>query len=659
MPTIEEIIRQEIKEIKDMTNMDISYWKENDNGSAWNFWEDTGLKEKKTHYLYPNPLNCEDIHVSQKILRKDPWAKERKELRNILKGQSQSHQQQKPRQPPKGKQQSHQQQSHQQQSHQQQSHQQQQPKSQTTGQSSSTHPYECGDGSWNGKSIKFKKKINIKKFLKINPNKEGNKYFKIEGKKVKFDKETWNQGKEGKEKYVRPSIGTNKLPTTIEYNFITKERGEKSNDDLFSESKIKENIDNGKNIFLAAFGTSGSGKTFTLGLDTTSGMKGVVGKAITHIMSKNPSEIELLSLQIYKGNVYNSKFIGGEKGLKIKIDQKDYYPESHHKGIDPDDIEINIKNDSDKTDFEWFVQDKYKHVIPEFNYKNMLNPKVLERCYPDVCSELGSNPYGVNYPPSKSLIHALFESGEDVIPFQGGTDNNIMDYIQNHITKRRPTRVTPENPGGSSRSHLFLLFRYKIAKSGNYKYFNVLDLAGYEQVKRGTGIRGNEGRDIVDSIKQFRKLVQYSTGKLQVNQLPPGQEYFDLKTTINTTKSGNNPIVSTNLDTRNIQAAYSSTPYHNYAANFIKPQAGLTLAWCDDNNTKRLGPLYKKKGANTNEFDDVECESSAMFNVLRGVSGILNDDNYEHIIYVTLKEKEELKPKVSLADTIGWEYGNL
>ncbi len=643
MPTTKQNVDNEVKHIKKYAGIDITRWTVNDSKSAWNFYE-TIQDSGKTHYLYPNPLDCEDIKVFTKQQTSDPWAIQRKKLNNTSSIRPPPPTTTRPsppttttRPPP--------------------------PPTTTrstkppTGQSSSTHSYKC-DGSWNGRSINFEKKIKIKKFLKINPNKEGDEYFTIEDKNVTFDKETWNEGKEKKEQYVRPHVRGLPPPLkTINYDFITKERGENSNDNLFSSSKIKKNIDNGNNIFLAAFGTSGSGKTFTLGLDTTSGTKGVVGKAIEHIMGKNPSEIELLSLQIYKGNVYNSKFIGGEKGLKIKINQEDYDPNSHHKGIDINDIEINENNNSDKTNFDWFVEDKYEHVIPEFNYKNMLNPIIPERCYPDVCSESGPNPYGVNYPPSKSLIHALFESGEDVISFQGKTAENIMDYIQYHITKRRPTRVTPENPGGSSRSHLFLLFRYKIRKSGDYKYFNVLDLAGYEKIKQGT-VRATEGKDIVDSIKQFRRLVQYSTGKLQSNELPPSGK-FNLNTIINTTKSNNKPIVSTNLDTQNTQAPMSSNPYHNYKETYIKPEAGKTLAWCGNNKEKGLGPVYKKEQANNKEFDDVYCESSAMFNVLRGVSGILNNDKYEHIIFVTLKEKEELKTKVSLADTIGWEYGNL
>ena len=503
---------------------------------------------------------------------------------------------------------------------------------------------------WGPSTINFNTpntNFKVKKYLKINPRKEQRdeekrkQMFTInENRKgiTKTHKTIELNDNDGKTKtYIFP----NKYATQLKFDYIENAEGDNHK---FYEQTLQPFINQKKDIFLSAYGTSGAGKTYTLGLESKATVKGVIDMALDDIIQLwKPKEIKLLSLQIFKGSVYNTKFI--EK-LETKVTDKEYNTKEHGSHVEI----FEDQRSMDLSPFKWFEKNQ-QYIIPEFNFADMLNPQLPLRCYPDKCNEKNEtdpDPWGVNFPPSKELIESLFDSGEDAIYFTGENYETIMKYLKEEVTTRRPTRVTPENKGGSSRSHLFLLFRFKDIK-GQYKYFNILDLAGYEDTKNLQGQTLSEGKRIKEGIIQFRKLLQYSKGVLQKCELPEGKK-FDENTIMCPTTMNKNTLVSTNTNTDHKD--YKSSSYHTFSGitNQHKP------LWC--NNVEGPGPLFRE---NTNilSFPSASTDSSAMFNVLRGVSGILsNDGKYENIVYVCVKDKESNLNKYSLANTILFSFND-
>ena len=186
---------------------------------------------------------------------------------------------------------------------------------------------------------------------------------------------------------------------------------ESENEDVYNKifgNKLSSRV-------IVAFGLSGSGKTYTLmGTDEKPGL------IPRFIQQNNDKTITCRSVQLYKGDMYDTLFNYGEHKnvLENDTDEFTYFNEGE---------KINIDTKKYKE-----VKDNQEKIENDFNQKN------LEKLT-----------------PSKFKGYSEFKK------------------IYEIIKKNRPTRSTAYNPD-SSRSHLFIFFEV------DDKLVTFVDLGGFE-----------------------------------------------------------------------------------------------------------------------------------------------------------------------------------
>lgn len=414
---------------------------------------------------------------------------------------------------------------------------------------------------------------------------------------------------------------------SLKFSQVYGSEAEMNAEHIFKTS-VLPNLNKDKNLFIAAYGQSGSGKSYLmLGDEKNSAVKGIIDYTMD-TMTKKKKNIEymtLLPLQIYKGSVYNA-FHGP--------------PENDSPGTAGNII-------------KWF-EDPEKHSqfkIFELNYIDMLrkNEERNKRYPPKVGLNGGSKTrvdvdrMGIFFPPAKKMIMAMLseENSSDMIDniLDGSKSSlDITDLNTNELKLtlfnqiRRPTRNTAEGKGFntvSSRSHLFTMI-YIQYKDGKDKLITFADFAGLES-QANSGRPGGpetpfdkEKRYLITyDLKTFRRMFQMtkrsnfaippSSGSLPNHRKNPPPTYLFSH------ESTKNPLIATD---KNINAGDKNP--------FIKGRQRLIDA---DNNGiyDRAGNL--KFTANDSAFN--KMQPSGMFNILRAVTGCFSETECEHMIFGT------------------------
>lgn len=355
---------------------------------------------------------------------------------------------------------------------------------------------------------------------------------------------------------------------------ITLLKPNKSNGQIFWKTLEKPLNNKDRNLFVCAYGQSGSGKSYLLLGDEKNRLNaGLVEYTIDYLkLDHEITSIKLLPLQIYMGSVLNG-FVGTRNFKDMhKIFEK-------------------------KRTYKIPLNRAYKNkVYPEFNYADIyqLYPGVEELSEPDIYypnSNIMFNPYFENSTDNIFNIEYGEYDSYDITNLDTGLVNeNIRDMIEKH----RPVVNTKKgvNPV-SSRSHLFLIFKVEYT-NGEDRLITFADFGGIEPHKKVNQrktpieaiIAGQKNKLVSQGIKVFRRMVQY-----YVNN------HFKLK---------DKPDKYTE---------------DNLLSNKIKKNPLIHTA----HSTNRKPP-----------HKDIISEyynSSAMFNLIRATTGVFNNTSCDHIIF--------------------------
>ena len=446
-------------------------------------------------------------------------------------------------------------------------------------------------GRWGQQNVNIGARGKLTCFLKLKPNPNGEDYISVKGNTIKNLGNKINGYPFKKAPSRKKTMEKTNIPPVDEVTFDGIVKGSNTNEKLYKDSleKKMKTIKN-NDVFIAAYGTSGSGKTYTLlGKE---GVKGILNFALEDIKKQKPKSIKLLPLQIYQGSVYNA-----------------YYPGN---------VKVEIL-DNPESKFPFFTESGHKEcVIPEFNYVDMLDKEVPERVWPDPENAPKTENSLFNYPPSRELIECLFNVSDETKKGYQARDisnksvDDMINLINNKIIPNRPVRQTVSNPE-SSRSHLFLIFQLKF--DSTMRYFTLLDMAGYENIGISKFQLIPEAEHIINGgIVPFRKMItKYKTGK-------GFDEIFGVK--------GQNPLI------------------HCGEGSYVNGKAK------NKEVDKKTNGIATIEGGDAISYN-INLVSSAMFNILRGVSGMCSDNKSENVMYVMAYEKWDSEKKdMSVTDTV-------
>ncbi len=351
----------------------------------------------------------------------------------------------------------------------------------------------------------------------------------------------------------------------------------KSNGQIFWETLEKPLNNKDRNLFVCAYGQSGSGKSYLLLGDEKTRLKaGLVEYTIEYLkLDEEITSIKLLPLQIYMGSVLNG-FVGTRNFKDMhKIFEK-------------------------KWKYKLPLNRTYKSkVYPEFNYADIyqLYPGVENLSEPDIYypdPDIMFAPYFKNSTDNIFNIEYGEYDSYDITNLDTGLVNeNIRDMIEKH----RPVVDTKKgvNPV-SSRSHLFLIFKVEYT-NGEDRLITFADFGGIEPHKKfgqqkntiNSIITGQQNKLVSQGIKVFRRMVQY---------------YVNNNFKINIVKDKPDEYTEDNL----LSNKFRKNPLIHTA------------------HSKNRKPPSKGK---TSEY----YNSSAMFNLIRATTGVFNNTSCDHIIF--------------------------
>lgn len=383
---------------------------------------------------------------------------------------------------------------------------------------------------------------------------------------------------------------------------------ENTQNEMIFKQTLEQKLNTHNDVFIAAYGQSGSGKSFLImGDEKNPLIEGVLDKTLSKLRNENVKSIKILPLQVYLGSTYNA--FKGPEGL------------SNNNQISKENL------------LKWFQsKDSKKYIIPEFNYLDMIDKEIpLENKHlpnnfnsryivgytdKEVCTK---DKFKLNYPPSRNIIDNLFElstnnslnlNDSDYQALDVTTFNNqgITDALKYNIF--RPIRDMKANPE-SSRSHLFTIIQVKYPNNKT-KLITFADFGGLET--HSSGPADFEKKKLVnEGNKVFRRMVQSYMG-------------------------GNDPTRPNKWDCDNVIGKTKSTEKHELVnTDYI-------------NKITKNKEKYNKFNINNdriiNQIDlKHSYQSSAVFNIVRGTSGLFSHNKCEHIIYINVHgytEKDDI-----------------
>lgn len=388
------------------------------------------------------------------------------------------------------------------------------------------------------------------------------------------------------------------------------------NDVIFNQT-LKQKLSTQNDVFIAAYGQSGSGKSYLImGDENNSQSEGLLDKTIDTIRNQNASSIKILPLQVYLGSTYNA--FKGPDGV------------NNNKDISKEDLLDWFKNKTSK-----------KHIISAFNYLDMIDkdvpnkfvPENLQKSYgKEMCDYDDAR---INYPPSRDIIHSLFQrSTNDINQLKNNDHLESLDVTMyskeqiKHILKNnvyRPIRKMKLNPE-SSRSHLFTILQVGYP-GGTEKLITFGDFGGLEDQnisKLSDDVKLERRKLVNEGNRVFRRMVQSYTGGHDANGRP---EEWKCNNVIGYSKKQlGTPLVSTMLRT--------STAY--------------------DLPSTYLNKIGKRDILNKDDYKNL-FESAAVFNIVRGTSGLFSHNNCDHIIYINVHgytNKNQMKQLCNTTNTV-------
>lgn len=362
-----------------------------------------------------------------------------------------------------------------------------------------------------------------------------------------------------------------------------------NNKDIYEENLQSKIQNESGDIFVAAYGQSGSGKSYLImGDEKQRGEKGLIEETLNDVMeSGDVDKVLFLPLQIYMGHVYNA-FIGptGEENiLKFYRGQVDIH--GMPIGSNTSDIEKNYRlRDWNYVD----IQDILSRDKNDYTYEHQTNNKD------------NNDKKNIRYPPVDIMLDKYFGlpatkiediDGINIMSLQVPKKNTIKtinNIIKNKI--KRPVSKPDTNLNDvSSRSHLFNIIRV-VFKDGTMRTLTFVDLGGLEPlISAPVG-----GQTILTKEQKFQKDERIT---LVTHDLAAFRKMFQFYT-------NHNDII--------------------------------------DNNKKN----YKKSssyiiGGVNSIIDSTTYQSSAIFNLVRATSGIFSNKSCTHYIFCLFHKFFETK----------------
>lgn len=294
----------------------------------------------------------------------------------------------------------------------------------------------------------------------------------------------------------------------LQFNHVIENKNK--NKDIFKDT-LQEKIKNlyEKDVFIAAYGQSGSGKSYLMfGEEDNINSKGIVNYSLNELKKdKNIKSIKLLPLQVYDGSVYHAFY---------EINNKYKYPEFNINDLDHFEI-----NKNECVQYLGKINDDNKEYFDKCN-KN-------QKMYPPV-RKLINNIF--NY--STSQLHLIDKNAFDITEKE---ESNIQKILKNNI--KRPVRDTGQELNiVSSRSHLFLIFQVIYNDEYNTKrYLTFVDFGGIEAFPTDEEVtkkfdpfehmNPDEKKEIVterrylvnDGLVVFREMVQQYMGTSKIKKI--------------------------------------------------------------------------------------------------------------------------------------------
>lgn len=386
-------------------------------------------------------------------------------------------------------------------------------------------------------------------------------------------------------------------------------------------------------LFIAAYGQSGSGKSYLmLGSETDKKIKGIIDYTFEALSSNsNIVKMTMIPLQTYLGSVYNA----------------------FHGPVENSPEEI----------MKWFKDpENTKYKIPEFSYTDILRAnKHNDIRFPPIVKgtvaskkDRDTDRFGVLYPPARKMIEALLDdSTRDFTEILNGSKSSLdvknmsMSQIKTLLFNeiRRPTRNTAKDGMGfnvaSSRSHMFTIFKITYKGKSKSQLLTFADLGGLEsQIKNTDGIL-----DLPQEIQEFKKekryLVTYDLKlfrkMLSKDKYKPLYKLKGDKECVISFKSGS--LLRTMSETRG---------EYNLNQKLI-PEGIISSKNIDNDGLFENNGNIKYNGVSEGFLNSLP--PSGMFNILRAVTGYLSSNICEHLIFGTFYEGSTFENQESICNT--------
>ena len=394
---------------------------------------------------------------------------------------------------------------------------------------------------------------------------------------------------------------------------------------------LKKFMKEQNDLFIAAYGQSGSGKSYLmLGSETDKKIKGIIDYTFEALSSNsNIVKMTMIPLQTYLGSVYNA----------------------FHGPVENSPEEI----------MKWFKDpDNTKYKIPEFSYTDILRANKRDNIrFPPITKgtfaskrDTDTDRFGVLYPPVRKMIEALLDdSTRNFVEILNGSKSSLdvkdmsMSQIKTLLFNeiRRPTRNTAKDGMGfnvaSSRSHMFTIFKITYKGKSKSQLLTFADLGGLEsQIKNTDGIL-----DLPQEIQEFKKekkyLVTYDLKlfrkMLSKDKYKPLYKLKGDKECVISFKPGSL------LRTMNSQGEYNINQKLISKAVIDSKNIDGEGLFLDDGSIK-YGPSEGKLNA---------LQPSGMFNILRAVTGYFSNNMCEHLIFGTFYEGSTVENQESICNT--------
>lgn len=403
-----------------------------------------------------------------------------------------------------------------------------------------------------------------------------------------------------------------------------------TNEKIYKDT-LADKIGGGTDLFIAAYGQSGSGKSYLMMGPEDNSAKGMLHYTLENIActSSKGCKITMIPLQIYNGSVYNA-FLGP--------DRKDY------------DTNENWWN----AIFEFLEGDAFSKKIPELNYVDMIDPRVPFREVPTASGmDTDYDPYHIHFPPSRDMILSwLGNSKRDIKEireaFQGKASLDVTDKSANEIGNMINNLVRPARDTGlglnaaSSRSHLFVIF--KIQRKQGSQLVTFADFGGIETFGNDPVITYERKCLVTRDLCVFRTMMAYysrinTPGVHKDNRNDPFEQLPN-----NTKKTIDKSLRS------NVIGLYGLALVH------CTPNQAGSPTYYDKLGRKRIftkvgNGLYSCRNSLTDGYLK-RLQSSAMFNILRAVSGMYSANRCQHIVYLAMhKYANELNQRAICTTT--------